>query len=191
MSENAEILEAYNEHYRRFLGTPSAGREYPIDDKIGSLEVLFFDKVSKGQCVMTTLGMSKCRANIGTLCEVMCIIDRDHEAVAQGLVQALFHVYTHWKSFGPGTAVHGLGEGFRRRGSKDTEMDGFYFSRLLYGGPEFASVATDVGQGVILSAFTISKSEFDYFKKNGAARLEKEFADDNVDVGSFMRWPVV
>jgi hypothetical protein len=187
-SKENSLSDKYYDHYHKYFGSPSGRLSCVFDEKIGIVQALYYNRAVRGCFVISTVGMSKCKNEIGALCEVICIVDDSYEIYAKALLMTIQHIYSRRLQFGWGCAERGLAPFFKSSGLTASEMDGFYFCNIFSLPSQFASVQVGGGQvGSVYSAVPITEKEYDYWCKYGSEKFENLLEENGVDTASVGR----
>ena len=151
-----------------------------MDQTSPSIQLLAYDGVFTGCRVYTSLGLSHYSSELGGVNEIVVAVDDLVQDVPHVVANALFYLVKNRLKLGWGVAVDGI-EYIRPSFARKYQKNALYFTRLFDLPSECASVKSENGCGALLSAFFISKPEFDFFAKHGAERFESLLENQSLD----------
>ena len=182
--------EIYN-HYVEFFGNPDFRDVYSINDKLPTIQILQWNHVMEGCVVFGTLGVSHYKDNIGNLCEVITVVDaEDVEGISEIIPNALFASAEYEMLIDDYKAYSGL-EGLDNNFYDMHKKSGIYFSYPFMFPEEFSMICNEQEHIRFLMAVFITQKEFDYYKNNGAEKLEDLWQSKEVDVFCINRKDVI
>ena len=175
-------IDAYLDHYARFLHEPVEARPYTLNEDLPPIRILEYDRVIDGCRVFATLGLSTYYPDAEQAAEIICPVDKAWDQIPDVLSHMIFRLITSEKKITPerGASVNGLDE-YAPDFAKKFKKTALYLTDP-YGLPEeFAFVPHGEEEGRMYLAMFLTKKEHAYLEANDCEALEDRFEIKAVD----------
>jgi len=175
-------IDAYLDHYARFLPEPVAAKPFVLNEELPALRILEYDRVIDGCRLFATLGLSEYFSGPEHAVEVICPVDKAWDRMPDILSHLLFNLVGASNGVIPerGTSVGGIEE-YAPDFFKRYRKDALYFTDP-YGLPEeFAFVPRGEAEGRVYLAMFLTKKEHVFLQSKDCEALEDRFEQKEVD----------
>ena len=175
----------YFDHFQRFFGEARARQVFRPHSQGSAIQVLAYDGVFPNCLTFASIGLSHYAQEVSGVAEVYFPIDDGWDQASYLLANVLFAMVNSKMEAGWGFTI-GI-KNIMPQFVDTSQKVAFYFTKAR-GLPEgFQKVQCDGQVGRVRLAALISQAELDFFRKEGAVKLEALFTEKNVDTTHLAR----
>lgn len=178
--------ECYYDHYLRFFGEPQDRTIFGRTRERPFVDLFLFSDVIEGCRIFCTLGLSLYFSNLLGFREIMLVLDTGWAEAPSIVVELLSFMVENNVPLARGTHFDGV-ENISAAFADKYQKSAIYFTLPPNVPDDFSIVECNNQVGIILLAFFISQSEFEFIKQNGFEQFEDILEQKEIDVYNLSR----